>query len=110
MSTIDWKNGYWQVALTGESRAPTAFTVAGNGLFEFTVMLFGVHAAPATFQRLLHHVVTAEMVPHAFAYVDDIVIVSNTYERHMEILINVFDRLHEAKLRPNWEKCHFACK
>ena len=28
----------------------------------------------------------------------------------MEILTNVFDRLYEAKLCPNWEKCHFACK
>ena len=73
-------------------------------------MPFGLHAAPATFQRLLDHVVTAEMAPHVFAYLDDIVIVSDTYERHTEILTNVFDRLHEAKLRPNWEKCHFACK
>ena len=108
--TIDLKNGYWEVALTEESRAPTAFTVAGKGLFEFTVMWFGLHAAPATFQRLLDHVMTAEMAPHVFAYLDDIVIVADTYERHMEILTNVLDRLHEAKLRPNWEKCYFACK
>ena len=110
ISTIDLKNGYWQVALTDESSAPTSFTVAGKGLFEFTVMPFGLHVAPATFQRLLDHVVTAKMAPHVFAYLDDIVIVSNTYERHMEILTNVFDRLHEAKLRPNWEKWHFECK
>ena len=84
--TIDLKNGYWQVALTEESRAPTAFTVTGKGIFEFTVMPFGLHAAPATFQRLLNYVVTAAMAPHVFAYLDDIVIVADTYERHMEIL------------------------
>ena len=110
ISTIDLKNGYWQVPRTEESRPLTAFTVPGKGLFEFTVMPFGLHAAPATFQRLLDHVITPEMAPHVFAYLDDIVIVSSTFEHHLEILSNVLERLHEAKLRPNWEKCHFACR
>ena len=110
ISTIDLNNGYWQVALTEESRPLTAFTVPGKGLFEFTVMPFGLHAAPATFQRLLDHVITAEMAPHVFAYLDDIVIVSSTFKHHLETLTNMLERLHQVKLKPNWEKCHFACK
>jgi len=44
LSTIDLKNGYWQIPLTPESQPLTAFTVAGKGLFEFTVMPFGLHS------------------------------------------------------------------
>ena len=110
ITTIDLKNGCWQVALTEESRPLTAFTVPGKGLFEFNVMPFGLHAAPATFQRLLDHVIIAEMAQHVFAYLDDIVIVTWSYEKHLEILNNVIERLHRAKLGPIWEKCHFACK
>ena len=108
LSTIDLKNGYWQVALTRDSRPLTAFTVPGRGLFEFKVLPFGLHAAPATFQRLLDRVITPEMAPHAFAYLDDIIIVSETFDEHMQILEKVCNRLKEAKLVPNWEKCQFA--
>ncbi|XP_011861253.1 PREDICTED: uncharacterized protein LOC105558274 [Vollenhovia emeryi] len=108
LSTIDLKNGYWQVLLTPESKPLTAFTVAGKGLFEFNVMPFGLHSAPATFQRLLDQVITPELFPNAFAYLDDTVIISKTFDEHLETLEIVFERLRNAKLKPNPEKCQFA--
>lgn len=45
------------------------------------------------------------MTPHLFAYLDNIITVSKTFEEHIECLKRVFDRLKEAKLRPNPEKC-----
>lgn len=39
LSTLDLKNGYWQISLSPESRPITAFTVPGKGLFQFRVML-----------------------------------------------------------------------
>lgn len=53
LTTLDLKNGYWQIPLSLESRPITAFTVPGKGLMQFHVMPFGLHSAPATFQRLL---------------------------------------------------------
>ena len=108
LSTIDLKNGYWQIELTEESKPLTAFTVPGRGLYEFNVMPFGLHTAPATFQRLLDRIITPEMAPNAFAYLDDIIIVTENYDEHKKVLKTVFEKLREARLKPNPEKCQFG--
>nr|XP_012234646.1 PREDICTED: uncharacterized protein K02A2.6-like [Linepithema humile] len=108
LSTLDLKNGYWQVSLSKESRPVTAFTIPGRGLKQFRVMPFGLHSAPATFQRLLDTVIGPELEPHVLVYLDDIVVASRTFEEHLGHLAEVFRRLRKAKLRLNPEKCQFC--
>ena len=52
ISTLDLARGYRQVPMAAESRKKTAF-VTPFGQFEFTVMPFGLHGAPSTFQRMM---------------------------------------------------------
>jgi len=108
LSTLDLRNGYWQVPLTPGSRPVTAFTVPGKGLFQFRIMPFGLHSAPATFQRLLDTVLGPELEPHVFVYLDDIIIISRTFSEHLELLAETFRRLREARLRLNPEKSKFC--
>jgi hypothetical protein len=61
ISTIDLKSGYGQVPLTPASKPITAFTVQSRGLYQFRVMPFGLHSAPATFQRLMDRVIGPEL-------------------------------------------------
>ncbi|BFF96473.1 uncharacterized protein DMAD_05111 [Drosophila madeirensis] len=101
------RHGYWQIPLDKASRQFTAFTVPGKGLFQWKVMPFGLHSASATFQRALDQVIGPEMMPHAFAYQDDIIVIGKTKEEHQRNLEEVFRRLKRANLRLNIEKCQF---
>lgn len=71
-------------------------------------MPFGLHNAPATWQRLIDSVLGPELEPYVLVYLDDIVIVSKTFEDHLRILEEVFRRLREAKLTISIEKCQFC--
>lgn len=108
LSTLDIKSAYWQVPVAKASRPYTAFTVPGRGLFQFRRLPFGLHNAPATWQRLIDQVLGPELEPNVFVYLDDIVIVTQTFEDHLKILDEVFSRLRKAKLTVSFDKCHFC--
>ena len=95
-STLDLAKGYWQIPLSESSREKTAFTTT-FGLFEFEVMPFGLHSAPATFQRLMNYVLRS-CESYAKSYIDDIAVYSQTWEEHLEHLVEVFRRLVSADL------------
>jgi len=48
ISTFDLARGYWQIPMEASSREKVAFATP-FGLYEFEVMPFGLHNAPATF-------------------------------------------------------------
>ncbi|KAJ8277939.1 hypothetical protein GJAV_G00081910 [Gymnothorax javanicus] len=106
LTTLDLCKGYWQVPLTERSKELTAFRTPW-GLSQFRVLPFGLHGAPATFQRLMDEVLRG-LSGFAAAYLDDIVIYSATWEEHLEHLRTVLDRLHSAGLTVNPSKCVFA--
>lgn len=108
LSSLDIKSAYWQISVEEMSRPYTAFTVPGRGLFQFKRLPFGLHTAPATWQRLIDRVLGADLEPYVFVYLDDIVIVTQTFEKHIDILSEVFSRLISAGLTLGKEKCNFC--
>jgi len=64
-------------------------------------MLFGLHSAPTTFQRLLDTILGSELESHIFVYLDDIIIINKTIEEHLTTLREVFRRLRNTKLKLN---------
>jgi len=74
ISTLVLAKGYWQIPMSPSSQEKTALATP-FGLFEFDVMPFGLHNAPATFQRLMNHILR-DCQGFTRAYTDDIVIFS----------------------------------
>lgn len=46
---------------------------------------------------------------NTLTYLDDIIVMSSTFDEHLKDLRSVFDRLLKFKLHANRNKCHFAC-
>ena len=65
------------------------------GLYQFTVMPFGLQGAPATFQHLMDQVLRG-VGDFAAAYLDDIVIFSETWEDHLTYVRSVLSRLQKS--------------
>lgn len=109
ISSLDVKSAYWQVPVAESSRQYTAFTVPNRGLFQFRRMPFGLHNAPATWMRLLDSVIGHDLEPHVFCYLDDIIIVTETFEKHLFVLDEIFKRLRDANITVSLDKCQY-CK
>ncbi|KAL1279658.1 hypothetical protein QQF64_014258 [Cirrhinus molitorella] len=97
--------GYWQVPLTPRAREVTSF-ITPSGLYSYSVMSFGLRNAPATFQRLMNHVVFG--LEGCAVYLDDVIVFSETWEQHLIRLRALLTRLVEACLTVNLAKCEFA--
>lgn len=105
VSKLDLLKGYWQVPLTDRAKEISAF-VTPDHFCQYNVMAFGMCNAPATFQRLVNTVLSG--VSNCNAYLDDLVIYTDTWEKHMRVLEQVFDRLAHATLTINLAKCEFG--
>ena len=92
--------------LTRTAREKTAFATPG-GLYQYTVLPFGVHGAPATFQRMMDHLLRPRQA-YTAAYIDDIIIHSDSWDVHIRQLWAVLGELRKAGLTANPAKCHLG--
>ena len=82
------------VATSSQGRIP-------NGdpcLLEMLVMAFGLCNAPATFTRLMTHVLVSFIHLFVIVYLDDICIYSKSAEEHLDHLRKELTSLRENKL------------
>ncbi|GFX55586.1 retrovirus-related Pol polyprotein from transposon 17.6 [Trichonephila clavipes] len=107
MSTLDLRAGYHQIKVHVEDQDKTAF-VCPFGTYRYLRMPYGLRNAPATFQRLMNRFCNGLEDILALPYLDDIIVLSETFEKHMFNLKAIFERLLLFKLKANREKCHFA--
>ena len=106
---LDLKSGYHQIEIEPRDRPKSAF-VCHAGLFEFNVMPFGLSSAPSVFLELMNKVLGTSLNKHTIAYLDDIIIYSESFEKHLEHLNDIFDKLQKAGLKLKMSKCNFLMK
>src|SRR3954465_8164610 len=106
-STLDCTSGYWQIEVASKHQEKTAF-VTKDGIFEYLVMPFRLCNAPATYQRVMNHVLQDLLWKNTLDFLDDVCIFTKTsFADHLEDLRQVFIKLQDANLILNPEKCHF---
>ena len=76
------------------------------GRYHFNRLPFGITSAPEHFQRKMS--VLLRDLEGVICLIDDILIYGNTQEEHDERLLAVLNRLEEAGLTLNREKCEFS--
>ena len=105
-TTLDVRWGYNNVRIKEGDEHKLAFTTE-FGLFEPTVMYFGMSNAPATFQRFMNEIFEDITNIYVIVYLDDIFIFSNNREEHIQHVKEVLRRLQKNDLFLKPEKCSF---
>ena len=105
LSKLDLASGYWQISLTEASRPLTAFKTR-SGLFQFRVMPFGLANAPACFSRLMRTVTRG--TTHVHAYLDDLLVATETWEQHLGALQQLLLSLQQHGLTAKPSKCELG--
>ena len=77
------------------------------GLFEYNVMPFGLTGAPSTFQHYINDSLREYLDIFCTAYLDDILIYSESLSEHQDHVRKVLTRLRKAGLQIDIEKCEF---
>ena len=108
-TSIDLAWAFWQTPVGKAYRQQTAFACE-LGLFEWRRMPFGMCDASAAFQRAIARVlrkIKNREDSMVMAYIDNIVIATETVEDHMVRLREVFECLREAGFKMSVAKCDF---
>ena len=108
-SKIDLRSGYHQLRIRHANIPKTAF-VTRYGLYEFTVMSFGLTNAPAYFMYLMNKVFMEYLDKFVVVFIDDILVYSKNEEEHEGHLRLVLQKLREHQLYAKFSKCEFWLK
>jgi hypothetical protein len=105
-SKIDPWSGYHQLKVRECDIPKTAF-VSRNGLYEFTVMSFGLTNAPAYFMYMMNKVFMEYLDKFVMVFIDDILVYLRSEEEHEGHLCLVLQKLQGHKLYAKLSKCEF---
>ena len=104
---LDATSGFWQIPLSEKTAKLTTF-LTPFGRYYFNRLPFGISLAPEIFQRTMEKIL--EGIDGVVCFMDDVVVCGDTDEQHDARLKQVLDRVIQAGLKLNREKCEFNQK
>ena len=94
---LDLRSGYHQLKIREQDIPKTAFTTR-YGLYEYTIMSFGLTNAPAYFMNMMNKVFMEFYDKFVVVFIDDILVYSKNEEEHKEHLRLVLGKLREHQI------------
>jgi len=108
-TSLNLKEAYYWVQMKKGEEWKTAFWTRYEH-YKYTVMLFGLKNAPATFQRLINDTLREYLDDFVITYLDDILIYSDNLEMHRSHVHKVLRKLNERTLYVKKSKSRFETK
>ena len=95
---MDVRWGFNNVRIVDGDQEKAVF-LTKRGLFEPTLMFFGLTNSPATFQTMMNHIFCDLICKgKVLVYMDDIIIFTNNLEEHRKLTHKVLEILHQNHL------------
>ena len=105
-TTTDTLKGFFGMKLHPDSTKFTAFTLLGQGKFEYVSSPQGLASSPAGYYQLMDKILMN--LTHSLSYLDDVITCSKTFDDHVTHLRALFRRMARYDLKLNIEKCHLG--
>jgi len=100
---IDLASGYWQVEMEEKDKELIAF-IYSQGLYKFNKMPFKLTNVLATFQKAINKLFGKYIDEFVNVYIDDVIIYSETFEKHLWHIEMVLKKLKEANIMIKMKK------
>ncbi|GBO35270.1 Retrovirus-related Pol polyprotein from transposon 17.6 [Araneus ventricosus] len=97
ITVIDFTKGYWQIPLTPQAQRYTTLS-KHFGSYKPLTMPFGLLNAPFCFSKFIATLLQ-RYGKYCVPYLDDAAIFSGTWEKHMEHLDKMLEKIAGAKLK-----------
>ncbi len=108
-TSLNLKEAYYQIQMKEGKEWKTAFWTRYEH-YKYTVMLFELKNAPATFQRLINNTLREYFDDFVITYLDNILIYLNDLEMHHSHVHKVLEKLNERALYVKKSKSRFEAK
>ena len=101
---LDLVRGYYQVPIAEESRPYTAFSTPQHH-YQFKRLSFGLKNSGMAFQKIMQQVLAPLLSHNVIIYIDDILITSETFEDHLNLVQKVLTLLRNFNIKVKVSKC-----
>ncbi|PLW40538.1 hypothetical protein PCANC_16768 [Puccinia coronata f. sp. avenae] len=108
LTSMDVLKGFHQNVIAPDSRQYLRI-ICHKGIYEYLRMPFGIKNAPSHFQRMMDMEFRKELAEKwIIIYIDDIIIMSNTWEEHLQRLDRTLKIVTNMNMRISLKKCNFG--
>jgi hypothetical protein len=108
LTSMDVLKVFHQNVIAPESRKYLRI-ICHKGIYEYLRMPFGIKNAPSHFQRMMDIEFRRELAEKwVIIYIDDIVIMSNTWEEHLHMIDRILKIVINMNMKISLKKCNFG--